>query len=38
MVALLVREKRSPPQVDEDRINLHKYMVAYYGPITISNN
>ena len=27
----MVHEKRSPPRVDEDRINLHKYMVAYSG-------
>jgi hypothetical protein len=35
MVGLLVHEKRSPPQVDEDRINLHKYMYAYSGRYTV---
>jgi lipocalin-like protein len=35
MAALLVHEKRSPPQVDEDRINLHKYMVSYSGRFTV---
>jgi len=38
MVALLVHEKRSPPQVDEDRINLHKYMVAYSGRYTVEGD
>ena len=31
----MVHEKRSPPRVDEDRINLHKYMVAYSGRYTV---
>ena len=31
MMALLVHERRSSPQIDEDRINLHKNMVAYSG-------
>jgi hypothetical protein len=35
MMALLVHEKRSPPQVDEDRINLHKFMAAYSGRYTV---
>jgi len=35
MVALLVHETRSVPKVDEDRINLHKYMYAYSGRYTI---
>jgi Lipocalin-like domain len=30
-----VHEKRTPPQVDEDRINLHKYMTAYSGRYTV---
>jgi lipocalin-like protein len=37
LVALLVHEKRSPLQVDEDRINLHKYMVAYSGRYTVES-
>ena len=28
-MALFVHETRSPPKTDEDRISLHKYMVAY---------
>ena len=28
MMVLIVHETRSPPKVDEDRINLHKYMVS----------
>ncbi len=35
MVALLVHEARKPPQVDEDRINLHKYMYAYSGRYSV---
>jgi Lipocalin-like domain len=35
MMGLVVHEKRSPPQVDEDRINLHKYMYAYSGRYTV---
>jgi hypothetical protein len=35
MMALIVHETRSPPKVDEDRINLHKYMVAYSGRYTV---
>jgi hypothetical protein len=31
MMAIIVHETRSPPKVDEDRINLHKYMYAYSG-------
>jgi hypothetical protein len=37
MVALLVHETRSPPKVDQDRIDLHKYMFAYSGRYTIDN-
>jgi hypothetical protein len=35
MEVLMVHEKRSPPQADEDRVNLHKYMVAYSGQYTV---
>ena len=35
MMALVVHETRSPPKVDEDRINLHKYMYAYSGRYTV---
>jgi hypothetical protein len=35
MMGLFVHEKRSPPRIDEDRINLHKYMVAYSGRYTV---
>ena len=38
MMALIVHETRSPPKVDEDRINLHKYMVAYSGRYTVEGN
>lgn len=38
MVALLVHETRSPPKVDEDRINLHKYMIAYSGRYTVEGD
>ena len=38
MMAVLVHEKRSPPQIDEDRIDLHKYMVAYSGRYTVEGN
>ena len=38
MVALLVHEKRSPPQADEDRITLHKYMVAYSGRYSVGGD
>lgn len=38
MMALLVHETRSPPKVDEDRINLHKYMVAYSGRYTVEGD
>jgi hypothetical protein len=38
MEVLMVHEKRSPPRVDEDRINLHKYMVAYSGRYTVEGD
>jgi len=38
MMGLLVHEKRSPPKVDEDRINLHKYMVSYSGRYTVEGD
>ena len=38
MSALLVHETRSPPKVDEDRINLHKYMFAYSGRYTVEGD
>jgi lipocalin-like protein len=38
MVAMLVHETRSPLKVDEDRINLHKYMFAYSGRYTIEGD
>src|SRR5262245_49045034 len=34
MMVLLVHQTRSPPKIDEDRINLHKYMAAYSGRYT----
>ena len=38
MMGLVVHETRSPPKVDEDRINLHKYMVSYSGRYTIEGD
>jgi hypothetical protein len=38
MMGLLVHEIRSPPKTDEDRINLHKYMVAYSGRYTVEGD
>ena len=38
MMALSVHETRSPPKTDEDRINLHKNMVAYSGRYTVEGN
>jgi hypothetical protein len=38
MMALIAHETRSPPKVDEDRINLHKYMVSYSGRYTIEGD
>jgi len=38
MIGLLVHETRSPPKVDEDRINLHKYMVSYSGRYTVEGD
>jgi hypothetical protein len=38
MMALIVHETRSPPKVDEDRINLHKYMIAYSGRYTVEGD
>jgi hypothetical protein len=35
VMALAVHEIRSPPKVDEDRINLHKYMYSYSGRYTV---
>ncbi len=38
MMGLIVHDRRSPPQTDEDRINLHKYMVAYSGRYTVEGD
>jgi Lipocalin-like domain len=38
MMAVIVHETRSPPKVDEDRINLHKYMFAYSGRYTVEGD
>jgi hypothetical protein len=38
MMAVIVHETRSPPKVDEDRINLHKYMYAYSGRYTVEGD
>ena len=38
MRALSVHEKRSPPKTDDNRINLHKNMVAYSGRYTVEGN
>src|SRR5215470_1378894 len=38
MMALILHETRSPPKVDEDRINLHKYMAAYSDRYTVEGN
>ncbi len=38
MMGLVVHETRSPPKVDEDRINLHKYMVSYSGRYTVEGD
>jgi hypothetical protein len=38
MMAAIVHETRSPPKVDEDRINLHKYMFAYSGRYTVEGD
>ncbi|HKD28282.1 MAG TPA: lipocalin-like domain-containing protein [Xanthobacteraceae bacterium] len=38
MMGLLVHETRSPPKVDGDRINLHKYMVSYSGHYTVEGD
>ena len=38
MMALIVHETRSPPTVDEDRINLHKYMISYSGRYTVEGD
>jgi hypothetical protein len=38
MMALIVHEIRSPPKVDEDRINLHKNMAAYSGRYTVEGD
>jgi hypothetical protein len=35
MIALCVHEKRKAPKIDEDRIDLHKYMLAYSGRYTV---
>jgi hypothetical protein len=35
MMTVIVHEKRSPPKTDEDRIDLHKYMIAYSGRYTV---
>jgi hypothetical protein len=38
MMVLIVHEKRSPPKIDEDRIDLHKYMLAYSGRYEVADN
>jgi len=38
MMVLLVHQTRSPPKIDEDRINLHKYMAAYSGRYTVEGD
>ena len=38
MMALLVHEKRNSPVVDEERINLHRYMFAYSGRYTVKDD
>ena len=38
MIGLMVHETRSPPKGDEDRINLHKYMVSYSGRYAVEGN
>ncbi len=35
MMSLLVHEKARAPKTDEDRIDLHKYMIAYSGRYTV---
>jgi len=35
MIALGVHEKARAPKIDEDRIDLHKYMFAYSGRYTV---
>ena len=35
MMALGVHEKAKAPKIDEDRIDLHKYMFAYSGRYTV---
>jgi len=35
MMVIVVAENRKPPQTDEDRIELHKFMVAYSGRYTV---
>jgi hypothetical protein len=38
MMVLIVHEKRGPPKTDEDRIDLHKYMLAYSGRYEVADN
>src|SRR2546430_5597291 len=38
MMALFVHEKRSPPKTDEDRIDLHKHMIAYSGRYAVEGD
>ena len=35
---MVVHETRSPPKVDEDRIDLHKDMVSYWGRYTVEGD
>jgi len=35
MMVIVVPDNRKPPKVDEDRIALHKYMVAYSGRYSV---
>jgi Lipocalin-like domain len=36
MMVIVVADEREPPKTDEDRIALHKFMVAYSGRYTVS--
>jgi hypothetical protein len=38
MMTVVVHETRSSPKVDEDRINLHRYMFAYSGRYTVEGD
>jgi hypothetical protein len=38
MMVLNVHEKRTPPKTDQDRIDLHKYMLAYSGRYEVTGD